>query len=117
MPSESIECSFPGIDGATADVLAGDLVDSLEVDVPAATIERIRSDPLTQDFGATVLVILSAPAFVALASGVSKWLARRSDASVHMHRTDSKGRERTVTVHGQIGRRADDLIREFLIDD
>ncbi|WP_194832650.1 hypothetical protein [Nocardia sp. XZ_19_369] len=101
-------------EATVTDVLAHDFAESLQEELPDATITRIREDPLNQDFGATLAVILSAPAAISLANGISKWLARRSDAKLVMRRTDGDGKKIEVTVNGRLGRQQTEvLIRKF----
>lgn len=117
MSEEKVSCSFLDTDSSEANTLAEDLSNFLSEEMRDVRLERGRDDPRSQDFGATVVIILGTPAALALAKGLSKWLAKRSDAKLHLERTDKKGNKRVVTVHGQIGERADALIREFLADD
>ena len=113
MPDQTVTCSFPDVESGDANILAEDFADSIIEDVSDASIRRVRDDELSQDFGASLVLILGTPAVLALASGVSKWLARRSEARIQLRRVDAKGKEREVTVDGQIGHRAEAVIREF----
>lgn len=114
---ESITISMVSMSVAEANALANDLADSLLDSVPHASIGRARTDRKSQDFGTAVVVMLSAPAMVKLADGLSKWLARRSEARLEMRRTDKNGKERRITVDGHLGaRRVEQLVREFLSD-
>lgn len=117
MSDETVHCSFLDADPSEANMLAENLSDFLKDEMRDVQIERERDDPNSQDFGATLVIVLGTPAAVALAKGLSKWLAKRSDAKLHLVRKDKKGNHREVTVHGQIGERADALIRDFFTDD
>jgi hypothetical protein len=103
-------------DEATANILATDLEDSLSEAVPALTISRRREDPLAQDFGATLAVVLGTSAVTALAKGVAAWLARRQDARLVLRRTATDGQVRELTIDGQIGGRAERVIAQFFED-
>jgi hypothetical protein len=112
--SQELRVSFTGIDLATANQLAEDLQDALAEEVPDANAARLREDPLTQDFGATLVIILSSAAVTALAKGMAKWLARRQDARVQLKRTMADGRVIDILIDGQATRRTERLITEFL---
>ncbi len=67
---------FEGLSLAEANVKAArlrqDILDSTS-DV-SATVEK--DDPLTQDFGATIVLVLGTPAILAVAKGIANYLAR-----------------------------------------
>jgi hypothetical protein len=72
--------SFEGADVAEANRFAAELAQRLrDADAPIDGREA-RADPSAQDFGATLVLLLGAPAVVALAKGVSAWLAMRPNA-------------------------------------
>jgi len=81
--------SFEGADVAEANRFAAELAEQLrEADAPIE-VRETRVDPSSQDFGATLVLLLGAPAVVALAKGVSAWLAMRPDAKITIKRKDS----------------------------
>jgi hypothetical protein len=75
--THEILISFPEVSPAQANQYAAELQDMLRQASTDVSVERIRSDPETQDFGATLAVILGTPAAIALATAVKRWLARR----------------------------------------
>jgi hypothetical protein len=108
--------SFLDADLATANDLAGDLAESLVEDAPTLSVTRLRGDPRTQDFGATIVIILGTTAVTALAKGVAKWLERRQDANLRLKRTESDGKVREITLRGQPSARTKHIIANFFQD-
>lgn len=108
--------SFVNEDLATANDLAGDLAEFLRDDIPALSVARLRQDSRTQDFGATIGIILGSAAVTSLARGVAAWLARRQDAHLRLERTMSNGQLREVTLHGQPSARTQRIIADFFVD-
>jgi len=49
---------------------------------PDLTVIRRRENPLTQDFGATLVLTLGTPAVVAMVTAVGNWLKLRNSASL-----------------------------------
>jgi hypothetical protein len=83
MPTEHrLTLSFEGAAVAEANRFAAELAERLrDADAPI-DVQETRADPNAQDFGATLVLLLAAPAVVALAKGVSAWLAMRPNAKV-----------------------------------
>lgn len=108
--------SFLDADLATANDLAGDLAESLAEDTPTISVTRLREDPRTQDFGATLAIILGSTAITALAKGVASWLARRQDARLRLRRTAGNGQVREITLHGQPSARTERIVADFFTD-
>jgi hypothetical protein len=114
--SSDILISFPDTDMATANEFAGDLAEFLTEDTPDLSVTRIREDPRTQDFGATLAIILGSTAVTALARGVAAWLARRHDAQLLLKRTTSNGQVREITLRGQPSARTERIVTNFFTD-
>ena len=53
-------------------------------------VEHSKADQGTQDFGATLVLLLGTPALIVVAKGVRDWLARRPDASVTIKSKDGE---------------------------
>jgi membrane-associated two-gene conflict system component 1 (EACC1) len=87
--------SFDGADAAEANRFAAELAERLrDADAPI-NVQEMRADPNAQDFGATLALLLAAPTVVALAKGISAWLAMRPDAKVTI-----KGKDGTLIASG-----------------
>lgn len=88
MPSQSLMVTFPDASKAEGNRLANSLADVLRDTDPNILVERQRERPDTQDFGATLAVILGTAAATAVAKGIAAWLARNSGAKIEIR---SKG--------------------------
>jgi hypothetical protein len=95
---------FQGVDSATAGTLAEDLKEHVLSADPAVSAERRRSDPSSMDFGATLVLLLSAPAAVAVAKGIEAFLARHQTAAIRI-----KGANGSMVVENVTSRQASDL--------
>jgi hypothetical protein len=103
-----IAIHFPDVTPDLGNVYAEDLRAALEEDLaPGDRIERRRTDPEAQDFGATLVLVLGTTAVTAVAQGIRTWLARNSGASVEIvvgnktvraKNLDSKGIEELAKV-------------------
>jgi hypothetical protein len=68
-------------------------------------VERQKDDQRTQDFGATLAVVLAGPAVVAVARGIEAWLQRYRDVEIEITTSDGthvKARRVTVDTAGAI---------------
>jgi hypothetical protein len=83
-----ITISFPGKTTAEANVLAAELQNEIQMSGEPVKVERVRENPDSQDFGATLLLVLAAPAavelakgaapaLVELAKGIAAWMRRK----------------------------------------
>ena len=96
MPSEHrLTLSFEGADLAEANRFAAELAEWLRDAGGPIDVREVRADPNAQDFGSTLVLLLGAPAVVALAKGVSAWLAMRPNAKVTL-----RGKDGTVIASG-----------------
>lgn len=78
--------SFSDSTTAEGNKFAGSLADSLRALDPSIQVQRVRERAETQDFGATLAVILGTTAVTALAKGIASWLARNSGAKIEIRR-------------------------------
>jgi hypothetical protein len=85
--------SFEGLDGAEGNNAAQSLKDTIvdlgERDL-SVTIKKDRES--TQDFGATLVLVLGTQAAIAIASGIAAWMRRRADMTTVIIR-DKHGNE------------------------
>jgi hypothetical protein len=73
MPAELL-ITFETTDLALANENAEALAQHLGMTAPMVRTEIRRSDPNAQDLGASLVLVLGAPAIVALAKGIADWL-------------------------------------------
>ena len=57
---------------------------------PDIQVRRRRDDPHTQDFGATLVLVLGAPATMAIVTAIGNWLTLRNRASITIKKTDEE---------------------------
>jgi hypothetical protein len=92
---------------------AGRAADSLQRSIqeadPTIQAKRTRVDDEAMDFGASLAVILATPAIVALAKGISNWLARTHTSRLTVIGPDGK------TIVENIGAREAVYLAEKLI--
>jgi hypothetical protein len=74
--------TFPGASTAEANRYAAALATTLREVDEDLKVEQQRDRADTQDFGATVAIILGTASVTALAKGVAAWLARNSGAKI-----------------------------------
>lgn len=79
---------FQDISLAEANILAESLRDAILDSYPGVRVERRRDDQSTQDFGATLILLLGAPAAVAVAKGIEQWLKRYQSAKLRIEQPD-----------------------------
>jgi hypothetical protein len=73
---ESLTISFPKASAAEANQFAGELADFLKDREPGLNVEQVRERADTQDFGATLVLVLRTASVTALAQGIAAWLKR-----------------------------------------
>jgi hypothetical protein len=86
MPMHPLVITFPERSAAEGGRLAESLADALRDLDPSIEAERRSDRPDTQDLGATLAVILAAPAVAELAKGLASWLARNSGVRIEVSR-------------------------------
>jgi len=96
MTADSVIVTFPDCSIAEGNRLAGTLSDALRDVDPSIVVDRQRERPDTQDFGATLAILLGSAAATALAKGVVAWLARNSGARIEIRR---KGKVVLLATH------------------
>jgi membrane-associated two-gene conflict system component 1 (EACC1) len=98
MSTGPITFTFPDVTDDVANVYAEDLKEALEDTLTGSDrIERQRSRSDSQDFGATLVLVLGTTAVTAIAEGIRTWLARNSGAAIDV----TVGGSKKVTLHGR----------------
>lgn len=103
--------SFVDIDLAARNQLAADLAIELTEDLPEAQVQQVQADEGNQDFGATLLIILSSPAIIALTKGVVSWLARHHNSKLKIQRKFPDGRVEEIELDGLNFNQAEAIIK------
>ena len=73
---------FEGLSTAEANLAAAELLEALEEAGSGIDVELLKERPETQDFGATIVVILGTKAAVILAKAVHTYVAKRANRVV-----------------------------------
>lgn len=77
MSEQTYFLSFEGVSEAEANRYAAELREALLNASAELEIQRQRKNPLTQDLGTTLVLILGAPAVVAAVQVIGSWLQKR----------------------------------------
>lgn len=101
--------SFDNVTSDEANVLASDLRESVLDIIPDATVTRMRENPLAQDFGATLAIVLGAPAIVRLATALGSWIQAQRGVGVTIKNSNGELIATNVT-----GKDAKELAAMFL---
>jgi hypothetical protein len=68
---------FPMTSKQEANVLASGLADEISEIAGIEKAKTLREDPQTQDFGATLVLLLGTASVTAVANGIRSWLSRK----------------------------------------
>ena len=90
MDQQTYLVTFEGVSPADAHRYAEELRNALLDATPDLTVQRRRDNPLTQDFGATLVLTLGTPAVVAVVTAVGNWLKLRNSASLTWKTADGQ---------------------------
>jgi len=90
MDQQTYIVTFEGVSDFDAQRYAEELQDALLDASPDITVQRIRENPLAQDFGAALILILGAPAVVAAVKAVRDWLLFRDNATLKWKNADGE---------------------------
>jgi Effector Associated Constant Component 1 len=96
MLSGALVIGFPDASVADGNRLASTLAEALRDLDPGIAVERQRERSDTQDFGASLAVVLGTTAATAMAKGLVAWLTRNSGARIEIRR---KGKVVLVATH------------------
>ncbi len=97
MSQQRYHLLFRGLSHADANRAAEELRTFLVGVSPTLTVERHRPDPLTQDAGSMLVLILGTPAVVALTRALGNWLKMRNQVSLTIEDAETKIRLDNVT--------------------
>jgi hypothetical protein len=100
----AFQIKFENVDVAEANRLVEDLRNYVLDAAPSVEAKRQRVDQTSMDCGSLLLVMLSAPAVVAVAKGIGNFLQRYQSASLTI-----KGPHGSVVVKNVTARQASDL--------
>ncbi|MFI6044720.1 hypothetical protein ACIA8C_24040 [Nocardia sp. NPDC051321] len=82
--------------------------------MPEAATTRTRDNELHQDLGTILTIVLTSPTAALLIRELSRWAARRYDATVHLSRTDTG---ESVDMTGPLTARHERMLQQFLAGD
>jgi hypothetical protein len=82
--------SFAGVSEAEANQYAEELREALLDASPEIDVQRQRENPLTQDLGATLVLIMGTPALIAAVKAIDNWLQKRRSASLTIVTAEQK---------------------------
>jgi len=81
---DQFKIGFVGASSAQGNQYAESLLRTLRDVDPAVRAERARTREDTQDFGASLVVVLGTAAATAVAKGIASWMARNSGARIEI---------------------------------
>jgi len=87
---QTYSVTFEGVSPADANRYAEELRTALLDAASDVTVQRRRENPLTEDFGATLILTLGTPAAVAIVTAVENWLKLRNSASLTWKTADGQ---------------------------
>ena len=90
MEKQTYVIEIEGVSPADANRYAEELRDTLRGSTSGVEVERRRADNSTQDFGATLVIILGTPAVIALANAFRDWINRRDNAKLTIKTPDGE---------------------------
>ena len=90
MSEQTYLLSFKGVSQAEANRYAEELREALLEATSEIAVQRQRENPLAQDLGATLVLIMGTPALVATVNAISNWLQKRHGASLTIVTVDKK---------------------------
>lgn len=88
--TSTYKVQFANVSKAEADAYAADLADYLRSTVPQQDlkVDRERTSATSQDFGATLVLVLGTAAVTAVAKGVQAWLKAHTGTSIDITTPD-----------------------------
>jgi hypothetical protein len=90
MSEQTYFLSFKGVSEAEANRYAEELREVLLDATTEADVQRQRENPLAQDLGASLALIMGTPAVVAAVQAIGNWLQKRRSASLTIVTAEQK---------------------------
>src|SRR3984893_11670185 len=90
MSEQTYLLSFDGVSPAEANLYAEELREVLLDATTEADVQRQRENPLAQDLGASLALIMGTPAVVAAVQAIGNWLQKRRSASLTIVTAEQK---------------------------
>lgn len=90
MSEQTYLLSFEGASVAEANQYAEELREALLDATTGVAVQRQRENPLAQDLGATLELILGTTGFVAVVQAIGNWLQKRRSASLTIMTAEKK---------------------------
>ncbi|SRR5260221_1759176 len=90
MSEQTYLLSFNGVSEAEANRYAEELREVLLDAATEITVQRQRENPLAQDLGATLVLIMGTPALVAVVNAIGNWLQKRHSAKLTIVTAEQK---------------------------
>ncbi len=90
MSEQTYLLSFTGVSEAEANQYAEELREALLDATPEIAVQRQRENPLAQDLGATLVLIMGTPTLVAAVNAIGNWLQKRYSASLTISTAEKK---------------------------
>ena len=90
MTQQTYLLSFEGVSPAEANRYAEELREALLDVTTEIDVQRQRDNPLAQDLGASLALIMGTPALVAAVKAIGNWLQKRRSASLTIVTAEKK---------------------------
>jgi hypothetical protein len=90
MSEQSYLLSFEGVSEAEANRYAEELREVLLDATTEIAVQRQRENPLAQDLGASLVLIMGTPGLVAAFQAISNWLQKRHSATLSIVTAEKK---------------------------
>jgi hypothetical protein len=90
MNEQTYLISFEGVSEAVTNRYAEELREALLDATSEIHVQRQRENPLAQDLGASLALIMGTPAFVAVVQAIGNWLLKRRSASLTIVTAEKK---------------------------
>jgi hypothetical protein len=109
MRARSFKIALSELTDRDREAAAAELARAIKASDQAATVDREQDNPSAMDFGATLIVVLSSGAAVAVARGIQGWMGRWKNARITI-----SDEHRKVTIEGIDGAEAVRALELFM---